>query len=441
VNTTNWAWDPATQLYTGDVVVSSGVTKMTLTFLHTQGQVKNIRLLQPGYALSTTRTFTDKYVNLIKTTGPSVLRFMDWVKTNGKQDVNWADRPKTTDATQARAIVPGDLQPLKGIAWEYVVEFANLVGKDVWINIPEHASDDYVAQLAALLRNGLRADLNIYVEDSNEVWNDGFEQAGANRTAAVNEVFANPNSDLNYDHRTVDTSKPGTSNPQADTWGDRRHARRTRQITDIFRQVFVSAGLDNPLNTRVRVVLSGQASSLGRFDNELTYLKTVFGPTAGDPRNYLFGIGIAPYFNIGATNTKAGATKDDILAAMNASVDAYQNGTMFNTAFSKANAYGIKLIAYEGGPDTYGAMNVAAKRAASLDPAIQGIIVRYLTAWYAKGGELFNYYTLGARSYNTPYGSWSITEDLDVLTSPKIKAFQQVRDAYPASTTVKGVYA
>jgi hypothetical protein len=33
-----------------------------------------------------------------------------------------------SDATQARAIVPGDLQPLQGIAWEYAVEFANLVG-------------------------------------------------------------------------------------------------------------------------------------------------------------------------------------------------------------------------------------------------------------------------------------------------------------------------
>jgi hypothetical protein len=173
----------------------------------------------------------------------------------------------------------------------------------------------------------------------------------------------------------------------------------------------------------------------------LLYLKTVFGPTAGDPKNYLYGIGVAPYFNLGSTNTLANATKEQILAAMNASVNGYQNGTSLSNAFSKAKAYGIRMIAYEGGPDTFGDKNIAAKRAASLDPAMQGIIARYLTAWYTKGGDLFNYYTLGARSYNTPFGTWSITQDLDVLNSSKIKGFQQIRDAVPVATAVKGVYA
>jgi hypothetical protein len=413
----------ATQTHTYDVTVGANVTKLSLTFKSTGGQVKGIRLLQPGYALSTTQTFTNKYVNLLQVVGPSVLRFMDWTKANGDPEVNWSDRPKVTDATQAKAIVAGDLQPLKGIAWEYCIQLANALNKSVWINVPAMASDDYVRQLAALFRDNLNAGLTIYVEYSNEVWNSGFSQSTYNKTQAVNEVFNNPAGELNYDKKPVDKSKPGSSNPQANTWGDRRHARRTKQISDLFKATFVAGGKPNPINTRVRVVLGGQVALLSRFDNELTYLNKFYG----SPKTYLWGIGVAPYFNAGSTANQSGATKAQILSALSKSVDNYVNGSVLSTAFQKASAYGIKLLAYEGGPDTFGAANVAAKRAAQLDPQMQTILVKYLTNWYAKGGDLFNFYTVGARSYNTPYGSWSITEDLDVLNTPKIKAFQQVR--------------
>jgi hypothetical protein len=415
------SYTASTGVHVYDITVGANVKKLTLTFRNTGGAVKNVRLLQPGYALSTTKTFADRYLNLLRTVGPTVLRFMEWTKANGDREVNWSDRPKLTDATQAKAVAAGDLQPGKGIAWEYVVQLANELGRSVWINVGAHANDDYVRQLARLFRDQLRSDLNIYVEHSNEVWNIDFEQAGYNMTLAVNEVFAG-GSNLNYDNKPIDRSKPGTSNPQANTWGERRHARRTRQIAEIFRQIWVEKGLANPLNKRVRVVLGGQAAGLGRFDNMLAYLRA----TQGEPKNYLWGIGIAPYFGLNKYNT-ATATKAQVLEGMNLSVDAYVNGPTISTAFQKANAYGLKLVAYEGGPDTFGATNIANKRAASLDPAMQGIIVRYLNNWYAKGGDLFLYYTIGARSYQSPYGTWSITESYSQLASPKIKAFQQVR--------------
>ena len=416
-------YNASTQQATCDVTVGANTTKLTLTFKSTGGKVKNVRLLQPGYALSSTATFTTKYLNLLKTVGPSVLRFMDWTKANGDPEVNWSDRPKTTDATQAKAIVAGDLQPLKGIAWEYCVQLANALGKSVWINVPAMATDDYVKQLATLFREKLNPGLNVYVEYSNEVWNSGFSQSSYNKTQAVNEVFNNSSSNLNYDKKPVDKSKPGGSNPQANTWGDRRFARRTQQISQLFKQVYVAGGKGNPLNSKVRVILGGQVAVLSRFGNELAYLKKFYG----DPSANLYGIGVAPYFNAGSVATQAGATKAQILAALNKSVDNYVNGSVLSTAFQKAKAYGIKLVGYEGGPDTYGAQNVAAKRAAQLDPQMTTILVKYLNNWYAKGGDLFNFYTVGARSFNSPFGAWSITEDLDVLNSAKIKAFQNVR--------------
>ena len=410
--------------YTFDVNVSAGVKKLSLTFKSTQGKVKNVRLLQPGYALSTTKTFTDRYVNLLKVTSPAVLRFMDYTKANNDPEIVWYDRPKTTDATQAKATTADPLQPLKGIAWEYCIELANLLGKGAWINVPVMATDDYVRNLAILFRDKLRSDLPIYIEYSNEVWNSAFSQSQWNKSKAVAEVFNNAGSNLNYDKKPVDKTKPGSSNPYANVWADRRFARRTKEISDIFRKAFKDGGKPDPIaSKKVRVVLAGKAADQSRFDNELAYLKKFYG----DPKNYLYAIGIAPYFNLGATNTQPNATKTDVLAAMNRGVDVYVNGTVLSSAFQRASANGLKLVAYEGGPHTYGAMNIAAKRAASLDPVMQSIVVRYLNNWYSKGGDLFMYYTLGARSYNSPYGTWSITESYSVLNSPKIKAFVQVR--------------
>jgi hypothetical protein len=397
-------------IYTYNVVVGT-TQKLTLTFKSTQGKVKNIKLFQPGYALSSTQLFTTKYVDFVKAVGPTVLRFMDWTKTNGDPEVNWTDRPKTTDATQAKAAEAGGLQPLKGIAWEYVINFANQLNRSVWINVPAAATDDYVKQLALLFKNTLNSSLTVYVEYSNEVWNTAFPQHAYNDAQTKAALDSNPNTELNYDHLPVNDSN-------MHIFAERRYARRVEQISVLFQIHFGSA------KSRVRMMLDGQASQLGRFNNELAYLKTKYG----DPTKYLYGIGIAPYFNLGSTNTKVNATKQDILNAMNASVNNYAKAnSSIDNAFTIAKNYGLKLLAYEGGPDTFGAMNIAAKRAASLDPQIQSIIVKYLNAWYAKGGDLFNYYTIGGRSYNSPYGTWSISEDLDIKNSYKIKAFQQVR--------------
>jgi len=157
----------------------------------------------------------------------------------------------------------------------------------------------------------------------------------------------------------------------------------------------------------------------------LKFVSKVFGA----PRNYFYGIGVAPYINLGAKQNTAGLTTAQVLAALSASVTGLANGTALSTAKSKASAYGLKLEAYEGGIDTYGNQSVAAKKAASLDPQVQSIMTKYLQTWYAKGGDQFNWFTLGARSFNSPYGTYSITDKITNLNEPKEAAFRAVRDA------------
>ena len=130
--------------------------------------VKNITLLQPG--CSATGAFSPALVSLVSRFDS--LRFMDWVHTNGNLEERWSERR----VPSAPSFV-AEADNTTGIPWEVCVALANTVQRDVWINIPAHSSDDYIAQLAALLHASLDPSLAIYYEYSNEVWNYQFEQA------------------------------------------------------------------------------------------------------------------------------------------------------------------------------------------------------------------------------------------------------------------------
>src|SRR5208283_406493 len=118
-----------------------------------------------------------------------------------------------------------------GLAWEYIVQLANQSGKDAWINIPIAATDDYIRQLALLLKKWLKPNIRIYIEHSNEVWNFGFPQYIYNKLAAIDEVKKG-NSPLNND---------GSTNQEV--WAHRRHVQRLMEISNIFRSVYGDAAM------------------------------------------------------------------------------------------------------------------------------------------------------------------------------------------------------
>jgi hypothetical protein len=48
------------------------------------------------------------------------------------------------------------------------------MGRNMWINVPYLASDDYILNMAQLINTTLRPDVKVYVEYSNEVWGNQF---------------------------------------------------------------------------------------------------------------------------------------------------------------------------------------------------------------------------------------------------------------------------
>ena len=121
--------------------------------------IKALQILQPGYALSQANDFSTPLLTLLARL--DVLRFMDWAHTNGNLIVGWASRslPTAYSFAPEGATVP----------WEVCFDLINTLQKDAWINIPAHADDDYVLQLAKLAKAHLAPGLNLYLEFSNEV--------------------------------------------------------------------------------------------------------------------------------------------------------------------------------------------------------------------------------------------------------------------------------
>ena len=81
------------------------------------------------------------------------LRFMDWTNTNDQTDKNWTSRVYPAHRTFTK----------NGVPWEDVIHLANILGKDVWINIPHLATSDYIMQLSKLFLARLAPRLKVYV--------------------------------------------------------------------------------------------------------------------------------------------------------------------------------------------------------------------------------------------------------------------------------------
>jgi hypothetical protein len=293
------------------------------------------------------------------------------------------------------------------------------------VTIPIRATDDYVNQLAALLKTRLNPGLKFYVELSNEVWSTATDAGRYNTAQAKAEVASNPNSNLRYDGKIDD-----------ETVAERRYARRTVEITNLFKNVWTSTfngttAQANPVNNRMRVILGGQATRSARFDNMLNFVNDVYGA----PKNYFYGGGLAWYFGLNKYadqfSTRTDVTKDEVIEGMGLSIKAYEDQQRFKSAATKMTTWGLKLEAYELGVDTMGSRNIQAKADASNDPRMSGLMQRFMKAFLDQGGDSAQWFRLGAQNYNTTSGTWAVTTDLNNVNSPKQQGFRILRGYGP----------
>jgi hypothetical protein len=426
----NLAFDAATGLSSAAVNVAAGTKQLSLSFTGTSGGIRQVRLIRPGYAGD--QVFTREFLAAIAPFG--TLRFMDWLATNGNPLSLWQERTLPTSATQASS---------KGAALEYIIGLANQTRKDIWINVPVKADDEYVRSLAALLKTTLDPGLAVYVEFSNELWNRSFSQTALNQGAAVEEAIAGDTS-LTRGVRCAPTdfgSSGVTCNP---VWaGHFRAGKRIARISRIFSEVYGAT----ELGTRFRPVYASQFGNRNIAEQVLKAMEKYWG----SPRSLLYGIAVAPYFYldrslIGSTTLTSHQILDSLDSSLSKDVlPLFRGGTQVSSTFvadmpylgrdwsapsqkTLADHYGLVSIAYEGGPDFWPSPeSLPAKFDATTDARMGELLQRFFAQWYGCGNGLFMYYDLTS-TYGRG-GYFGLTNNVANLNTVKYRAVQAVAGA------------
>ena len=389
---------------TGVLVVSFTKTKRDPKSKENSG-ITNLRIIRPGYPAETKQTFTTEFLKSLEPF--TILRYMDWLDTNhqpgfygdkGHHALTWKNRRLPDDATQV------SLGEKYGVAWEYVVDLANTTEKDLWINIPIAATDEYVRDLAVFLKHNLKPNLKVYIEHSNEVWNFGFPQYIYNKLAAVDEV-----------ERGKKTLNRDGSNDQ-EVWARRRHALRLIEIGDAFRAAFDEKGSQG----RIRPIYASWVIFPGPYYADI--LDWV-AKNRGKPGELFYGIAGAAYFNI--EKAPKDASVDQLLDAMRASSDEHEG--LRKQIQAIADRFKLKHCQYEIGPDVGGGKtdNVANRIRANRNVRMHEIILHdAIDNWFSKGGDIYMYFS--HISGYSRYGCWGLSEDVADLSTPKWRAIREL---------------
>ena len=420
-------YDPITNILTAHIIVRQNASGLILLFENTTGPgLQDLTVLQSGYNQSAESNFTE--LLLAHLSRFNLIRFMEWIDTNVNFEVNWNE---TTPLSWPL------YHPPKHNPWHTIPYLINQFNHsiDIWINIPFHASDDYMLSLARLMLSELNPRTNIYVEYSNEIWNPVFLQWKANIDLANDSVVNQGDPfHFNYDNST-----------NVRTWAYRRIAYQIKHVSDLFKTVFGEENV-GPWK-RVRPILAGDSKHQLIMIDYLDYLNINYGP----PTNYLHGIAVAPYFDLGIYKNWTNLNTNQILNVLNMSIDEFlpeagwSQQSPLGTQAVYAAWFNISVYAYEGGPDITNQCEQCsseAKTNATRDPRMIDLCLRFLNGWYQFGFETFNWFTAGASAH------WGLLEDMRQETiidtthmfnitspiaqlprpSPKLKAIDQIRE-------------
>ena len=427
----NLVYDSLANQTTGNIIITSeGLENCWITFQNTDGGIKDLKIMRPIYpgaseSYPDSVTFTDALKRALEPF--STVRVMQFMGTNFSQQRTWDDRRKHDNYTFNDQSIDGGVLA----SWECVINLANETQKHIWINVPRWVDDDYVRQLAILFRDGneftnyegLDEDLYLYVEYSNEIWNYGQNEY---RDTTVDIVLNNGDPEnLNFDSLSLEEASNGW------IWAWRRPGARAVQISNIFREVFG----DNEMMTSVRPVLCWQGV---RHITSLSPLKYIEMTQVNPVNYYLYGGGGTTYYS--PDMDTPGLTLDEYWESQSMNTDWWRDtwpdglgkGSMMYNSFI-CNLYGIKRLAYEGGPNFDPGMpgnNDSVAELAYRDPRMRDEIIDHHNAWMNWGGELSVYYVL------TQIYLWGFMDNIYDTTHPKYQGILDLASSEPPPVTI-----
>ena len=431
-------------------ITSTGNVWMTITATTSGNYLRNIRVYLPGgacandftvYAASAaactsatgayvpfesfpaTQVWNPQFLQDVK--GFRALRFLDWGHTNTSPAKTWADRTPPTARTWTGPT---------GAPLEAMLDLANAVQADAWINLPTYVNDDYAAQLGKLAAAHLSGVSKLDLEYSNEPWNYAFGASGW----MLNQAKAK------WPAQVAAGTSPYTLQ---DSW----YGERASQACAAAKTVYPAT----------KCVVNGQASNSWVANQFLTcpFAAAELGRRCGSNIDIL---AIAPYFgqyvassSLRPTVSKWYADADGglsklfqeitgldangkpVAAPLVAAGSNVPGGALaqikgwITANKAVADSFGIPLWAYEGGQhlvppsgDTDTSL-IALFIAANRDPRMGAVYDTMMANWQALGGQTFAYYS--HVSAPSKYGMWGLKESMSDNSNAKWQAALRAR--------------
>jgi Ca2+-binding RTX toxin-like protein len=372
--------------------------------------IRNIRIVPEKYeALADLgQIFNPDWLEVVQ--DARQLRFMDWMRTNNSTQSEWADRPEVDDVTWSG----------QGVPVEVMVELANQTGTDPWFNMPHKATDEYIHEFAAYVRDHLKPGLVAHVEYSNETWNTLFSQTHwfKEQAEAVWGVTDGWQTGYNLNY----------------------FAKRATEAALIWDEVFAEEA-----DARVQNVMGVQTATGVTWNLNNNLLNALdwqsFEPeTYVQPASVFDAVAVTTYF--GTATTGNTALRNELLAYLDShtteeSYDWLTNKLLDPTySFSipqvaatlaaidavVSGTYGLDLIAYEGGQhvhQSFGIDGMTTEQLNTLTTFMSGFVRSqqmadlYAASWaeWAKVGD-GPYMQFGELGAPGKYGSWGLLSNL-----------------------------
>jgi hypothetical protein len=330
---------------------------------------KNFHLIAPGYsAYPNNPTFTQPFLQALAPF--TTLRMMDYMNTNANLVTNWASRPQDNVFGFANA----------GNSYEKMIAMANASCKDLWINVPLYASDDWATNMAQLIKANLNPKLHVYYEYGNELWNWGFAAWQVVDTWA----FAN----------TALTADPGS-------WD--RHGQQVAFSLMHFIQV-----MQPILGSQGRPILAGDTGISNYFSAGLAWIQATYGP----PSQYIYAIAGSTYFFPNGNETDL----DTLFTNLNNNITASLIPCIAADV-ALAKQYNVKYSVYEAGQSQgWSDLSTAAQQDPRMGTCYQSL-VNYLIS---QGTDVCNFFNfVGTWS---KWGYWgALTDVRQAVSSPTVK--------------------
>jgi hypothetical protein len=340
-----------------------------------------------------------------------------------KQPSHWGQRSKMTDSVWGGSYRT-DATKKHGVPIEVLVALANQSNRSPWFTIPHNATDDYIEEFADYVYNNLNPHLKVYLEYSNETWNERFWGARYAR--------------LKGRELALDNNK----NPFRE--GLRYYATRAVEVFQLWEEYF-----EDSENRLIKIISSHQSApnlstSILRYNN--TY-------------KYVDALAIAPYFHM-CSNRKHRACKngisspiptllpdistlDNLFKALNNKNDPYALPATIRNIKQHAQIakkFKVKLFAYEGGQhltvDWQDKEHTKKEKEQQLvllekaneDPRMANFYQTLLQEWKLAGGALFTSFTLPQKPHR--WGAWGIKTHLNQprKNAPKYDAIMHFQE-------------